>query len=127
MAYGHIMGFMYDVGEAVGEFMPEGEVIVPDTLEEIVHTYVNDYYWLDVFLLRRQIINYLAKYAVDGKVDHRDPPFNQELCFVEYYFQCELFPFLHQVLTLLDAEIPKKRARFVDVIIGNAFSFFIRK
>jgi hypothetical protein len=93
MAYGHIMGFMYDVGEAVGEFMPEGEVNVPDTLEEIVHTYVHDYYWFDVFLLRRQIINYLAKYAVDGKVDHCDPPFNQELCFVEYYFQCELFPF----------------------------------
>jgi len=34
---------------------------------------------------------------------------------------------LHQVLTLLDAEIPKKRARFVDVIIGSTFSFFIRK
>jgi len=127
MAYGHIMGFMYDVGNSVGEFLDEDEQIVPETLPKIVHAYVQEYYWLDIFLLRRQIKRYLAKYASDGQVDHYDPPFNQELCFVQERFHCELFGFLNQVLALVDKEIARKRNCFADRLIGGFFGIFVSK
>lgn len=127
MAYGHLMGFMYDVGNGVGEFSCEEEKGVPESLANIVHAYVQAYYWLDIFLLRKQIKHYLAAYASEGAVDYYDPPFNQELCFVEYHFQCELFEFLNQVLKLIDKEINKKRNGFMDALIGVIFGFFIRK
>lgn len=127
MAYGHIMSFMYDVGRSVGEFLHEGDQCDPDTLPQIVHEYVQTANWLDIFLLRKQIKHYLARYAVDGAVAHYDPPFNQELCFVEERFNCRLFEFLNQVLILLQEEIGKKHHRFVDKWIGHLYIRCIRK
>ena len=127
MAYGHIMDFMYEVGIAIGEFQDDEELVSADVLANIVRDYVQKYYWLDIVLLRKQIKGYLAKYASDGAVDHYDPPFNQELCFVDYRFGCELYDFLLKVLALLDVEIGRKRNRIVDYLIGGVFCFMIRK
>ena len=126
MAYGHIMSFMYDVGRGVCEFLHEDEQCDPDTLPQIVHEYAQTANWLDIFLLRKQIKHYLARYAVDGAVAHYDPPFNQELRFVEERFNCQLLEFLNQVLILLEEEIGDKRYRFVDKLISHIYIRCIR-
>ena len=127
MAYGHIMGFMYDVGIAIGEFQDDEEMVSTDVLADIVRDYVQGYYWLDIVLLRKQIKSYLVKCMRDGVLGCYDPPFNQELCFVEDRFGCELQDFLLKVLALLDVEIGRKRNRIVDYLIGGVFCFIIRK
>jgi len=127
MAYGYIMSFMYDVGRGVGEFLHEDEQCVPDTLPQIVHEYAQTANWLDIFLLRKQIKHYLARYAVDGAVAHYDPPFDQELCFVEERFNCHLFEFLNTVLVLLEGEIGNKHCRAVDKVISHIYIRCIKK
>lgn len=127
MAYCHIMGFMYEAGRAVGEFSDEDPDALPVTLPEIVHRYVQEYYWLDIFLLRRQLKRYLRRFSVGEFVDYYDPPFNQELMFVEYRFDCGLFEFLTALGTHLDKEIRLKRNCLSDVIVGSIFGLFVRQ
>jgi len=126
VAYWHIMGFMYEAGRAVDAFSGEDSDEVQVTLPEIVHDYVQEYYWLDIFLLRQQIKRYLRKFSVGQFVDYYDPPFNQELMFVEYYFNCGLFEFLTEVNEVLDTEIGRKRNCALDTFVGSVFGLFTR-
>jgi hypothetical protein len=113
MAYGFLMGFMYDVGIAVGEFLEdeEKEKFVPLTLPEIVAEYVDSHGVLCVFFLRRNIKKYIKKYMTIDGLEYKDP-FDQELSFAEDYFEGDLHVFLTNVLALLDAERKSRIKKF---------------
>lgn len=105
MAYGYLMGFMYDVGNGVGEFLRDEEKAgyTPMTLPEIVTEYIDERNLLCVFLLRRNIRSYIKKHTTANGVEYAEP-FNQELRFPEDYFEGDLQVFLQNILSLLDAE-----------------------
>lgn len=105
LTYGFLMGFMYDVGIAVGEFLEDEdkENFVPLTLPEIVAEYMDTHGVLCVFFLKRNIKKYIKKYMTVDGLEYADP-FDQELSFAEDYFEGDLHVFLTNVLSLLDAE-----------------------
>lgn len=113
MAFGFLMGFMYDVGIAVGEFLEdeEKEKFVPQTLPEIVADYVDTHGMICVFFLRRNIKQYVKKYMTVEGLEYADP-FDQELSFAEDYFEGDLHVFLTNVLFLLDAERKSRIKKF---------------
>jgi hypothetical protein len=103
--YGFLMGFMYDVGIAVGEFLEDEEKdsYVPLALPEIVAEYVDTHSALCVFFLKRNIKKYMNKNMTADGLEYVDP-FDQELSFAEDYFEGDLHVFLTNVLSLLEAE-----------------------
>jgi len=111
--YGFLMGFMYDVGIAVGEFLEdeEKESFVPQTLPEIVAEYVDTHGMICVYFLRRNIKQYVKKHMTVDGLEYADP-FDQELSFAEDYFEGDLHVFLTNVLSLLDAERKSRIRKF---------------
>ena len=105
MRYGVLMGFMYEVGAGVGEFLSDEEkdIYVPLSLPEIVSEYFDTHGIVSVFFLKRQIKSYIKKNMTTDGLAYAEP-FNQELRFPEDYFDGDLHVFLTNVLSLLDAE-----------------------
>lgn len=105
MAYTVLMGFMYEVGNGVGEFLPDEEkdAYVPLSLSDIVREYFDTHGTVSVFFLKIQIKSYIKRnMTVDG-LEYAEP-FNQELRFPEDYFEGDLYVFLKNVLALLETE-----------------------
>jgi hypothetical protein len=114
MKYDFILGFMYDVGYGVGEFLEdeEREGFIPMTLLEIVKEYVDDRGLLTALVLKRQIRKYIKSHMTDDGLAYADDPFNQELCFAEDYFEGDLLVFLDNVTALLNDEVRMRMKRF---------------
>jgi hypothetical protein len=113
MKYGILMGFMYEVGNGVGEFLPDEEkdAYVPLSLPAIVNEYFDTHGMVSVFFLKKQIKGYIKKNTTANGVEYAEP-FNQELRFPEDYFEGELQVFLQNVLSLLDAERKSRIKKF---------------
>jgi hypothetical protein len=113
MIYGVLMGFMYEVGAGVGEFLSDEErvIYVPLPLSEIVSEYFDTHGMVSVFLLKRQIKSYIKKNMTANGLVYSEP-FNQELRFPEDYFDGDLSVFLKNVLSLLDAERKSRIKRY---------------
>jgi hypothetical protein len=110
------MGFMYHVGACVGEFLRDEEKVdfIPMTLAEIVRDYVEDSYFLDRFLLRRNIKKYIENYLTVDGLEYAYP-FEYDLAFPEDYFEGDLHVFLTNVLALLDAERKARIKKFFSL------------
>lgn len=122
MSYESLSGFLYDLGDGVGEFLPEEQKVELRrlSLEEIVRGYIDRRSILSAFLLKRQIKTYIkVNMAVDG-LEYVDPPFNQDTSFPEDYFEGDLHVFLNSVLNLLDSEIKTRRCTFLLRLIGKS-------
>lgn len=113
MIYGVLMGFMYEVGAGVGEFLSDEErvIYVPLQLSEIVSEYFDTHGIGSVFFLKRQIKSYIKKNMTASGLIYSEP-FNQELRFPEDYFEGDLHVFLTNVLALLDAERKARIKKF---------------
>lgn len=116
MDFGRIKGFMYALGNGLGEYHQRPEA-ARQTLAEIVSDYARMHHWATLLLLWFQIRLYLFTYASNQAVDYYNPPFNQDLCFVEEHFGCDLFGFLSDVIALLADELRKKSRRCKDRFI----------
>ena len=113
MKYGSLMGFMYHVGSCVGEFLGDEEKVdfIPMELSEIVKEYVEDSYFLDRFLLRKNIKKYIKNHLTSDGLEYAYP-FEYDLAFPEDYFEGDLHVFLTNVLSLLDAERKSRIRKF---------------
>ncbi|WP_229631769.1 MULTISPECIES: hypothetical protein [Pseudomonas] len=112
--YMHLHGFMYEVGEGVGEFLSdeEKENFRPLTLPEIVKKSFGKggiISLIHAFVLKRQIKHYIKNHMTAEGLAYVYPPFGQETSFAEDYFEGDLHTFLNNVLTLLDKEIINHR------------------
>lgn len=116
MAYGLIIDFIYDVGEGVGEFLPDDEKaqLAPLGLDQIVKNYIDERNLLNAFFLRRQIKKYIKNHMTPEGLKYVDPPFGQETSFVEDYFEGDLYVFLTNVLNLLDKEYKVRSQNFLS-------------
>ncbi|AVX24135.1 hypothetical protein ALO42_102313 [Pseudomonas syringae pv. atrofaciens] len=121
MAYGLIIDFIYDVGEGVGEFLPDDEKaqFTPLSLDQIVKNYIDERNLLNVFFLKRQIKRYIKNHMTSEGLEYVAPPFGQETSFVEDYFDGDLHVFLTNVVSLLDKEY--------EVRVQNFLSKFTRQ
>ncbi len=122
MAYGLITGFIYNVGEGVGEFLSDDEKaqFTPLGLDQIVKSYVDERNMLNVAFLKRQIKKYIKKHMTPEGLGYVDPPFNQETSFVEDYFEGDLYVFLTNVLSLLDTEYKIRSRNFLLRFTGRS-------
>ncbi|HEY0285749.1 MAG TPA: hypothetical protein VGC62_01825 [Pseudomonas sp.] len=109
MIYGILMGFMYEVGTGVGEFISDEERdnYVQMSLPEIVSEYFDTHGIVSAFFLKRQIKSYIKRNMTADGLEYAEP-FNQELRFPEDYFEGDLLVFLTNVLSLLDAEVKSR-------------------
>ncbi|MNJ45445.1 hypothetical protein D3C77_405390 [compost metagenome] len=121
MAYGLIIDFIYDVGEGVGEFLPDDEKaqFTPLGLDQIVKNYIDDRNLLNVFFLKRQITHYIKNHMTPEGLEYVHPPFGQETSFVEDYFEGDLYVFLTNVLSLLDKECKVRSRNFLSRFTGR--------
>lgn len=122
MAYGLITGFIYNVGEGVGEFLSDDEKaqFTPLGLDQIVKSYVDERNLLNVVFLKRQIKKYIKKHMTQEGLEYIDPPFGQETSFVEDYFEGDLYVFLTNVLSLLDTEYKISSRNFLLRFTGRS-------
>jgi hypothetical protein len=116
MRYGYILGFMYDVGIGVGEFLEDEERagFEPMALAEIVREYVTSKGVLSSVFLKWQIARYIRHNMTPEGLTYEDDPFHQDLCFPEIYFDGDLLVFLNNVISLLEGEI---RSRFKKIFV----------
>ncbi|MBF7143115.1 MULTISPECIES: hypothetical protein [Pseudomonas] len=116
MKYGLINDFIYDVGDAVGEFLPEEEKIdlTPINLEDIVKKYIDERNLLNVFFLKRQIKIYIKSHMTPDGLEYAYPPFGQDTSFVEDYFEGALHTFFIRVISLLDLESKNRLRSFLS-------------
>lgn len=116
MKYMFLSGFMYEVGDGVGEYLAEEEkdYYTPMTLKDIVREYSIGRNVLNFFLLKRDIKKYIKSNMGPDGLEYVYPPFDQETSFPEDYFEGDLYVFLTSVLDLLDSEI-KLRLRNIFV------------
>ena len=121
MAYGLITDFIYEVGDGVGEFLPDDEktLFSPLTLDQIVKEYIDERNLLNVFFLKRQIKHYIKNHMTPEGLEYVHPPFGQDTSFVEDYFEGDLYTFLTQVLTLLDVELKARRRNIFSRLAGR--------
>jgi len=107
------MGFMYEVGNGVGEFLSDEDkdLYVPLALPEIVKAYVDTHGMISVFFLKIQIRGYIKKNMTVNGLEYAEP-FNQKLRFPEDYFEGDLYIFLTNVLALLNTECKSRFRRF---------------
>ena len=115
MRYAYLHGFMFSVGDAVGEFLPEEEKreFAPLTLPQIVKKSIG-YGLLDLLhaiLFKREIKTYIRKDMTPDGLKYVDPPFGQDTSFAEDYFEGDLYVFLTTVSALLDSEIKIRRKK----------------
>uniref|UniRef100_A0A7C1WSG9 Uncharacterized protein n=1 Tax=Pseudomonas graminis TaxID=158627 RepID=A0A7C1WSG9_9PSED len=115
MQYSYILGFMFSVGDAVGEFLAEEEKkkFEPLTLPQIVNEYIG-YGFMDLLhaiLFKRQIKTYIRRNMTPEGLQYVDPPFGQDTSFAEDYFEGDLYVFLTTVSALLDSEIKIRRRK----------------
>jgi len=122
MKYGLINDFIYDVGDAVGEFLPEEEKIdlTPINLEDIVKKYIDERNLLNVFFLKRQIKIYIKSHMTPDGLEYAYPPFGQDTSFVEDYFEGDLHTFFIRVISLLDLESKNRLRSFLSNAVKKA-------
>lgn len=104
MKYNTLIDFMYEVGNGVGEFLPDEQKagLVPLALADIVRQYVSARNGLNIFLLKWEIKRYISTHMTSEGLVYGDP-FDEELSFAEDYFEGDLLVFLTRVLQLLDS------------------------
>lgn len=115
MQYSYILGFMFSVGDAVGEFLDEEEKkgFKPLTLPQIVKECIG-YGLLDLLhaiLFKREIKTYIRRNMTPEGLQYVDPPFGQDTSFAEDYFEGDLYVFLTTLSELLDSEIKFRRKK----------------
>lgn len=115
MRYAYIHGFMFSVGDAVGEFLTEEEKgeFEPLTLPPIVKECIG-YGFLDLLhaiLFKREMKTYIRRNMTTEGLQYVDPPFGQDTSFAEDYFEGDLYVFLTTVSALLDSEIKIRRKK----------------
>jgi hypothetical protein len=115
MRYAYLHGFMFSVGDAVGEFLDEEEKkgFQPLTLPQIVKECIG-YGFLDLLhaiLFKREIKTYIRRNMTPEGLQYVDPPFGQDTSFAEDYFEGDLYVFLTTVSALLDSEIRIRRKK----------------
>jgi len=115
MRYAYIHGFMFSVGDAVGEFLTEEEKgeFESLTLPQIVKECIG-YGFLDLLhaiLFKREIKTYIRRNMTPEGLQYVDPPFGQDTSFAEDYFEGDLYVFLTTVSALLDSEIKIRRKK----------------
>jgi hypothetical protein len=120
MAYRLITDFIYEVGDGVGEFLPDNEkaLFTPLSLDQIVKEYIDERNLLNVFFLKRQIKHYIKKHMTPEGLEYVHPPFGQDTSFVEDYFEGDLCVFLTKTLTLLDKEFKARAPKVISRLAG---------
>lgn len=120
MAYGLITDFIYEVGDGVGEFLPDDEktLFSPPTLDQIVKEYIDERNLLNVFFLKRQIKHYIKNHMTPEGLEYVHPPFGQDTSFVEDYFDGDLYVFLTNTLGLLDKEFKARAPKVISKFTG---------
>ncbi|WP_240338750.1 hypothetical protein [Pseudomonas viridiflava] len=121
MAYLFLSDFIVEFGFGVGEFLSDYEKAEFSSLslEQVVRKYVDERNFLSVFFLGRQIRKYIKENMSSEGLEYTDPPFGEDMSFVEDYFDGDLYVFLTTVSALLDENVRAHRRRIFSILLGK--------